>query len=168
MARWMAPSPCLAAPDVWQGTTVPRELRQAIRLNDGGAVPRESRGFVFFANKGNVAHKWLHYLPIYDQVIGPYAGSKVRTLEIGVNTGGSLDIWRKLLGPDAVIFEIDIDTKCASLTGQSGEVRIGSQDDPTFLQSVVREMGGSILSWTMVPILPRTSEPALTRCSPPF
>jgi len=122
----------------------------------------------FFTNKGNVAHKWLHYLPIYDQVIGPYAGSKVRMLEMGVNTGGSLDIWRKLLGLDAVIFGIDIDTKCASLNGQSGEVRIGSQDDPTFLQSVVREMGGSILSWTMVPILPRTSEPALTRCSPPF
>jgi len=40
------------------------------------------------------------------------------------------------------IFGIDIDPKCAQFNGQAGQVRIGSQDDPIFLESVINEMGG--------------------------
>ena len=97
---------------------------------------------IFFANKGNPIHKWVHYLPIYDQLLGPYARTKVRMLEIGVHKGGSLDMWRKLLGPQAIIFGIDIDPACAKFDGQNAQVRIGSQDDPDFLRRVVKEMGG--------------------------
>ena len=97
---------------------------------------------LFFGNKGPVVHKWLHYLPIYDRLLGPYIGSKVRILEIGVSLGGSLAMWRKFLGPDATIFGIDINPDCAKFDGQSASVRIGSQTDPQFLRRVVKEMGG--------------------------
>ena len=103
---------------------------------------RGPAGKIFFENKGNVIHKWVHYLPIYDQLLGPYARTKVRMLEIGVHKGGSLDMWRKLLGPDAMIFGIDIDPNCAQFDGKSAQVRIGSQADPDFLRRVVKEMGG--------------------------
>ena len=63
-------------------------------------------------------------------------------LEIGVHKGGSLDMWRKLLGSEATIFGIDIDPACAKFDGQSANVRIGSQADPDFLRRVVKEMGG--------------------------
>jgi hypothetical protein len=53
-----------------------------------------------------------------------------------------MDMWRWYFGPDAMLFGIDIDPKCAEFDGQSGQIRIGSQDDPDFLRSVVREMGG--------------------------
>ena len=97
---------------------------------------------IFFETRGNVAHKWLHYLPIYDQLLGPYIGTRVRMLEIGVSLGGSLDMWRKLLGPDAILFGIDINPACAKFDGKSASVRIGSQTDPLFLRRVVEEMGG--------------------------
>ena len=87
-------------------------------------------------------HKWHHYLPIYDRYFAQYRGTKVRFLEIGVNNGGSLQMWRKYLGPDAVLCGIDINPDCAQYDGQSGMVRIGSQDDPEFLAEVVKEMGG--------------------------
>jgi hypothetical protein len=66
----------------------------------------------------------------------------VRFLEIGVSKGGSLDMWRSYFGPEAVIYGIDIDEACAQFDGRSAQVRIGSQDDPAFLASVVAEMGG--------------------------
>lgn len=97
---------------------------------------------IFFEHKGNVAHKWLHYLPVYDQFLRPYVGSKVKMLEIGVSFGGSLEIWRKFLGPDAILFGIDINPECSAFDGKSASVRIGSQTDPDFLRRVVKEMGG--------------------------
>ncbi len=97
---------------------------------------------IFFTNKSHLIHKWLHYLPIYDQTLEPFVGTKVRMLEIGVSKGGSLGLWRKFLGEDATIFGIDIQPACAVYDGEAASVRIGSQDDPQFLRSVVSEMGG--------------------------
>lgn len=96
---------------------------------------------LFFSNKGETVHKWPHYLPIYDKLLGDAPGN-VRFLELGVYRGGSMKIWREFFGPDANIFGIDIDPRCAQYDGEHGQVRIGSQDDPEFLRSVVEEMGG--------------------------
>lgn len=97
---------------------------------------------LFFSTEEETAHKWLHYLPIYDEIFSPFIGSKVRFLEIGVSKGGSLRMWRKLLGEDATIFGVDIDKNCAVFDGKYARVRIGSQDDPAFMTRVVEEMGG--------------------------
>lgn len=97
---------------------------------------------IFAGNTGPVVHKWHHYIPLYDRYFGRFRGSAVRFLEIGVSEGGSLQMWRSYLGPDAVIFGIDINPRCARLDGEAGRVRIGSQDDRDFLADVVAEMGG--------------------------
>ncbi|MEO1458551.1 MAG: class I SAM-dependent methyltransferase [Pseudomonadota bacterium] len=97
---------------------------------------------IFWAHEGNPTDKWHHYLPVYDRYLAPYRGTGVRYLEIGVSSGGSLQVMRRYLGEDAVIFGIDIDERCRTLDGQGGRVRIGSQADPAFLEAVVEEMGG--------------------------
>jgi hypothetical protein len=97
---------------------------------------------LFFENTGPLAHKWLHFLPIYESLLGCHVGSEVRMLEIGVFQGGSLALWRRYLGDRATIFGIDIKPECAAFNGQHGQVRVGSQDDPAFLRGVVQEMGG--------------------------
>lgn len=97
----------------------------------------------FFANnEGAIVHKWHHYIPLYDRYFSSFRGRKVRFLEIGVSQGGSLQMWRKYFGDDAIIFGIDIDPECRRLNGQAGQVRIGSQIDSDFLESVMKEMGG--------------------------
>ena len=97
---------------------------------------------LFAENQGPVVHKWHHYIPIYDRYFGAWRGKPLRFLEIGVSQGGSLQMWRNYFGPQAIIFGIDVNPACAQYDGQAGSVRIGSQDDPAFLQSVVAEMGG--------------------------
>ena len=97
---------------------------------------------MFTATKGAKVNKWHHYLPIYDRYFGPWRHRPLRFLEIGVAKGGSLSMWRRYFGPEAVIFGVDINPDCARFNGVDGQVRIGSQDSPAFLQSVVAEMGG--------------------------
>lgn len=97
---------------------------------------------IYASNKRQLIHKWHHYIPIYDRYFSSFRTKKIRFLEIGVSKGGSLNMWRKYLGDDAIIYGIDIDPGCYAFNGISGQVRIGSQDDPAFLQSVITEMGG--------------------------
>jgi cephalosporin hydroxylase len=97
---------------------------------------------MFYNHDGLAVMKWKNYLSVYDRYLARFRNQPVRILELGVQFGGSLDLWRKYFGPQAIIFGIDINPSCASCNGQSGQVRIGSQDDPTFLTGVISEMGG--------------------------
>ncbi|WP_102108179.1 class I SAM-dependent methyltransferase [Oceaniglobus roseus] len=97
---------------------------------------------IFAQNAGPVVHKWHHYIPLYDRYFARFRDRPLRFLEIGVSKGGSLQMWRRYFGAEAVIFGIDIDPACAAFDGQAGQVRIGSQADAAFLRRVLDEMGG--------------------------
>ncbi len=97
---------------------------------------------LFAQHRGEGVDKWHHYLPLYERYLGPWRGRPLRFLEIGVFKGGSLEMWRRYFGPEAVVFGIDIDPTCARFDGRDGQVRIGSQADPAFLKAVIDEMGG--------------------------
>jgi hypothetical protein len=47
--------------------------------------------------------KWRHYFEIYERHFAQYRGHPVRLVEFGVWHGGSLQLWRKYLGPAAHI-----------------------------------------------------------------
>lgn len=108
-------------------------------------------GALFASHRGRKALKWVHYFPAYSTQFAPYRKGfplpdgttrPLRFLEIGVWKGGSLEIWREYFGPDAVIYGIDIDPECSAFDGECANIRIGSQDDASFLREVVEEMGG--------------------------
>mgnify|MGYP001246789561 CR=1 FL=1 len=100
-------------------------------------------GKLFASHKGCLIHKWHHYLPIYERYFASFKNKKnLKFLEIGVSKGGSLQLWRNYFGDSATIFGIDIDPNCKQYDGLHGKVRIGSQNDKGFLESVVNEMGG--------------------------
>jgi hypothetical protein len=93
-------------------------------------------------------NKMAHYMPIYEQVFDRYChrwpDDPPRLLEIGVNLGGSLELWRNYFHhPDAVVVGIDYNEKCRQLERpeRNIHVRIGKQQDRDFLQSVVDEFG---------------------------
>lgn len=105
---------------------------------------------LFYGHEGRPTHKPHEALEVYDLSFSRLLTARwergemepVRMLEIGVDRGGSLQLWHKYFGPDAIIFGIDANPECRQVADAGVEVRIGSQADPGFLNSVVDEMGG--------------------------
>ncbi len=58
-----------------------------------------------------------------------------RVLEIGVQGGGSLKIWRDMF-PEAEIVGVDIDASCKQHEGKNITVEIGDQEDVEFLEEL--------------------------------
>ena len=54
-------------------------------------------------------HKWSNYFDIYDAHFSRFRDTKVNILEIGIDGGGSLQMWKWYFGQKAKIFGIDID-----------------------------------------------------------
>ena len=64
---------------------------------------------------GNLFHKWEHYIAEYDERLSKFRNKNVSLLEVGVQNGGSLQLWKKYLGDSAVIHGIDIDINVCKL-----------------------------------------------------
>jgi hypothetical protein len=117
--------------------------RAAFYLGDGIADLRENPLFAFFSSKrtGRVLDKWVHYFPVYSEHFERFRGRPVRMLEIGVYRGGSLDMWRWYLGPEAIIVGADIDERARDVAAPDHVVEVGDQTDPEFLRSLSEKYG---------------------------
>lgn len=63
---------------------------------------------IYTTTTGSHVHEWHHYLPLYEHYFGPWRKPGLRFLEIGVSRGGSLAMWRRCFGPEAVTFGVDV------------------------------------------------------------
>jgi hypothetical protein len=73
-------------------------------------------------NEGRGIWKWNHYFPIYHRHFSKFIGKPVKILEIGIYSGGSLDMWRSYFGsglvsalnlmghPNASAFQADVNS----------------------------------------------------------
>ena len=80
--------------------------------------------------------KWTRYFPIYERYMAAYVNKPCRMLEMGVWNGGSLQLWKRYLGPEARITGIDINPECKKAEEFLITVCIGNQADVGFLKSV--------------------------------
>jgi hypothetical protein len=94
----------------------------------------------FESNDGHLIDKWLHYFEIYERHFHKYIDTEVVILEIGVFQGGSLQMWSHYFGPKAKIYAIDINPECKLFETENIKIFIGSQEDRTFLQEVVKSI----------------------------
>jgi 23S rRNA U2552 (ribose-2'-O)-methylase RlmE/FtsJ len=99
--------------------------------------------YSFYAQHRNsrVMHKWDHYFEIYERFLSPIRRSNPVVLEIGVQLGGSVEMWRYYFGPATRIYGIDINPDAKQQEDIITKVFIGDQQDRSFLQSVLREIG---------------------------
>jgi len=94
----------------------------------------------FLTHQGRQVDKWTHYFPIYERHFQRFKNQSVTLVEIGAAGGGSLQLWKRFLGPFAQIVGLDIHG-CKKAEESQVAVRIGDQSDLAFLQSVVAEFG---------------------------
>lgn len=113
------------------------EARRA-EMVAGASNPMEA---AYYGHDGRRAYKWHHYLEAYDRHLGRFRGQAVHVLEIGINYGGSLQIWKRYFGDRAIVHGIDIDPDCAGMAEERVVPHIGDQGDVDFLRRVIREMG---------------------------
>jgi hypothetical protein len=95
----------------------------------------------FLTNEQLPVHKWTHYIPIYEQFLSRYKSRTCTILEIGCSKGGSLQMWKRFLGPYAAIIGIDIEPTCKTIEEEQIKIEIGSQSDKKFLDEIIHLYG---------------------------
>jgi hypothetical protein len=88
----------------------------------------------FFENRkeGPGIWKWNHYFDIYDRHFRKFRGQDVHVLEIGIYSGGSLDMWLDYFGPKATIYGVDVVPECRVYERDRVKIFIGDQADRLF------------------------------------
>lgn len=86
--------------------------------------------------------KWLHYFEMYDQHLAKFRGRSKTLVEIGIYSGGSLDMWRKYLGETVKIVGVDIEPACKRYERPGIEVHIGDQADRGFWKDFRNKVSG--------------------------
>ena len=104
-------------------------LKAAYRLFGHGDLMK-----FFLFEEHRCIDKWVNYFPIYEQWFAPYRGKEIVFVEVGVQNGGSIQMWRNYFGKDAKIVGVDIDARCKQFEDADENifVEIGSQDDENF------------------------------------
>ena len=93
---------------------------------------------LFQRSEGKQAAKWLGYLQHYDRHLGPLKSKPISLLEIGIQAGGSLEIWAKYFESSPLIIGCDVDPKCKDLsyTDERIKVLIGDINSLTTLTAL--------------------------------
>lgn len=70
---------------------------------------------IFIEHSGKASDKWAMYLDEYNRLFDSYRDLPVRLLEIGIQNGGSLEIWKKYFSNAEMIVGCDNNPVCAQL-----------------------------------------------------
>ncbi|PVX82289.1 GT2 family glycosyltransferase [Paraburkholderia unamae] len=77
---------------------------------------------------GKLSDKWSIYLTEYDRVLSPYRTRAVSVLEIGIQNGGSLEIWAQAFPDARAVVGCDINPACAALTYTDPRISVVTGD----------------------------------------
>ncbi|EIE18106.1 hypothetical protein COCSUDRAFT_31870 [Coccomyxa subellipsoidea C-169] len=105
-----------------------------------GGSSDENPLWTFFQtrDRGPGIHKWLQYFDVYHRYFSRFIDTEVHLLEIGVQSGGSLDMWRHYFGDRLRIYGVDINpyTKALFEDLPGTQIFIGDQENRTFWAEV--------------------------------
>jgi len=129
------------------GYVYAQEFKQAAADNDislSDMPPRSKLNpleVYFEAHKqGKGIWKWSHYFDIYHRHFKKFVGREVHILEIGVFSGGSMEMWREYFGPKCHVYGVDIEEACRVYENEYTKIFIGDQADRNFWKSFKNEV----------------------------
>lgn len=96
----------------------------------------------FFKNRttGRGIHKLTQYFPAYHRHFQKFIGKEVHIVEIGIQSGGSLEMWKAVFGPQAHVYGVDINKATQSYADAQTQIHIGSQEDPEFWEKFKKQV----------------------------
>jgi len=83
----------------------------------------------YAAAAGRGIWKWDNALVAYQRHFGMLAGKPVSVAEVGVQSGGSLLMWKAVLGQQIMMHGLDINPQCEAFKGPNVTITIGDQGD---------------------------------------
>jgi hypothetical protein len=95
---------------------------------------------LFLASK-NYSSKYKKYFEIYEDLFKRFKDKDITFVEIGIQNGGSLEIWKKYFGKNSRIIGIDFNSECKKFEKDNIIVEIGSQSDPEFWNNFFLKYG---------------------------
>jgi methyltransferase family protein len=128
-----------------RGLRFGRQLAASEHGGRGGSrsTPRRTNRFETYFDSHTVGPgiaKWRHYLDIYDRHFAKFVGREVHVVEVGVASGGSLEMWLDYFGARCHVYGVDIDPGCKIHETESIGISIGDQADPMFWQWFLSEI----------------------------
>jgi SAM-dependent methyltransferase len=95
-----------------------------------------------FYNLEKVSDKWDTYFDVYEKHLSRFRDKSPTILEIGVQRGGSIEMWQKYLGKGTKVIGIDILPECQSLQYDGDvDIIIGDQSSESFWDDVLSKYG---------------------------
>ncbi|MBT2321964.1 glycosyltransferase [Variovorax paradoxus] len=79
-------------------------------------------------HKNKTSDKWSLYLNAYDDIFSAYRNENLRLLEIGIQNGGSLEIWSKYFPNAELLIGCDINEACRALRYDDPRIYIAIGD----------------------------------------
>lgn len=73
---------------------------------------------------GRVSQRWSSYLDTLDRVLAAKRTDPISLLEIGVQNGGSLELWARYFCAARILIGSDIDERCGELTFEDDRIRV--------------------------------------------
>lgn len=90
--------------------------------------------------EGRGIWKFNHYFDAYEKHFRRFRGSEVHVLEIGVFSGGSLEMWRDYFGPVSRIYGVDVEPSCNAYESDRIRIFTGDQSDRIFWRGVKQQV----------------------------
>jgi SAM-dependent methyltransferase len=103
-------------------------------------APNALEAFFDLRISGRGITKWRHYFDVYDRHLSKFVGREVRILEVGVFSGGSLEMWRHYLGARCFVLGVDIQAECRAYESEWARIIIGDQADRQFWRRMKSEI----------------------------
>jgi len=92
-----------------------------------------------FYSLEKISDKWDPYFDVYEKHLSRFIGKSPKVLEIGVQNGGSIDMWLQYFGEGTKVVGIDVDPQCKELSySKDVEIVIGDQGDVNFWQKFLQ------------------------------
>ncbi|MBS0335297.1 MAG: class I SAM-dependent methyltransferase [Proteobacteria bacterium] len=113
----------------WSGKAPEAQLRDGPAGNRPDAGPNPIRDYLARHGEGPGIQKWQHYPDIYHRHLAKFVGRNPVVAEVGIGSGGSLQMWREYFGAGCQVHGIDVDPAGISDSGAGITVHIGDQAD---------------------------------------
>ena len=82
-------------------------------------------------DRGKISDRWSSYIDVYSEVLASLRDSPIRLLEIGIQNGGSLDIWSQYFSNARAIVGCDIEPACGQLRYDDARIHVVVGDATT-------------------------------------